>query len=87
VTAEHRQALSASIFHTARFGYGRTRIGQNVEANTTQAVSDFGTGRSLMARSTSAASPRFGPLFGQPAASAGRVQPGTTTLNRAAAIS
>lgn len=61
VTAEYRQALSAAIFHTARFGYSRTRIGQNVEANTTQAVSDFGTGRSLMGAIDIGGIPRFGP--------------------------
>ncbi len=61
VTAEYRQALSASIFHTVRFGYSRTRIGQNVEANTTQAVSDFGTGRALMGAIDIGGIPRFGP--------------------------
>ena len=61
VTAEYRQALSASVFHTARFGYSRTRIGQNVEANTTQPVSEFAAGRALMGAIDIGGIPRFGP--------------------------
>lgn len=61
VTAEYRQALSASIFHTARFGYSRTRIGQNVESNTTQPVSEFAAGRTLMGAIDIGGIPRFGP--------------------------
>ncbi|MCR4375029.1 MAG: TonB-dependent receptor, partial [Acidobacteria bacterium] len=61
VTAEYRQALSASIFHTARFGYSRTRIGQNVESNTTQPVSEFAAGRILMGAIDIGGVPRFGP--------------------------
>jgi hypothetical protein len=61
VTAEYRQALGGTMFQTLRFGYSRTRVGQNVEANTTQAVSDFGTGRGLMGAIDIGGLPRFGP--------------------------
>jgi hypothetical protein len=60
-TMEYRQALGSSMFHTLRAGYSRTRVGQNVEANTTQPVSDFGTGRSLMGAIDIGGLPRFGP--------------------------
>ena len=33
LTAEHRNVLSDRTLQTIRFGYSRTRIGQNVEAN------------------------------------------------------
>ncbi len=60
-TAEYRQALGTSTFHTARLGYSRTRVGQNVEANTTQPVSEFAAGRSLMGAIDIGGIPRFGP--------------------------
>jgi hypothetical protein len=46
-TAEYRQALSPSLFHTVRFGYSRTRIGQAVEANTSQPLGAFVPGHSV----------------------------------------
>lgn len=60
VTAEYRQALSGSMFHTARFGYSRTRIGQEAEANTTQPVSPFAPGRDRMGAIDIGGLPRFG---------------------------
>jgi hypothetical protein len=61
LTAEYRQVLSPAIFGTARFGYSRTRIGQSVEANTTQAVSPFVPGRPTMGTMDIGGIPRFGP--------------------------
>lgn len=60
-TVEYRQALSSTLLHTIRFGYSRTRIGQAVEANTTEAVGAFVPGRSLMGAIDIGGLPRFGP--------------------------
>ena len=61
LTAEHRQSLSSSTFGTARFGFSRTRIGQSVESNTTEAVSPFVPGRPTMGAIDIGGLPRFGP--------------------------
>lgn len=61
VTGEYRQALGTSTFQTLRFGYSRTRVGQDVEANTTQPVSEFAPGRTLMGAIDIGGIPRFGP--------------------------
>ncbi len=61
VTAEYRQALWSTVFHTVRLGYSRTRIGQAVEANTTQPVSVFVPGRAMMGAIDIGGLPRFGP--------------------------
>ena len=47
-TAEYRRATSATTMHTARLGFSRTRIGQDVEANTTEALTPFVPGRGLV---------------------------------------
>jgi hypothetical protein len=60
VTAEYRATAGASV-HTARFGYSRTRIGQNVEANTSQPLSVFVPGREIMGAIDIGGIPRFGP--------------------------
>ncbi|HUR21021.1 MAG TPA: TonB-dependent receptor, partial [Vicinamibacterales bacterium] len=60
-TAEYRQALGAATFQTVRFGYSRTRVGQDVEANTTQPVGVFAPGRDLMGAIDIGGIPRFGP--------------------------
>jgi hypothetical protein len=60
-TLEYRQALGSMTFQTLRAGYSRTRVGQNVEANTTQPVSEFAAGRSLMGAIDIGGLPRFGP--------------------------
>ncbi|GMV23912.1 MAG: hypothetical protein AMXMBFR57_38610 [Acidimicrobiia bacterium] len=60
-TAEYKQALSNTVFHTARFGYSRTRIGQQVEANTAQSLPEFVPGRGLMGAIDIGGIPRFGP--------------------------
>jgi hypothetical protein len=60
-TAEYRQTLGTSTFQTVRFGYSRTRVGQDVEANTTQPVGVFAPGRDLMGAIDIGGVPRFGP--------------------------
>lgn len=60
-TAEYKQALSNTVFHTARFGFSRTRIGQQVEANTAQLLPEFVPGRGLMGAIDIGGIPRFGP--------------------------
>ncbi len=59
-TAEYRQPLTATTLHTARFGYSRTRIGQTVEANTSQVLPVFVPGRSLVGAIDIGGLPRFG---------------------------
>jgi len=61
LTAEYRQALSPTFFHTVRFGYSRTRIGQSVEANTSQPLGAFVPGRELMGAIDIGGLQRFGP--------------------------
>ncbi|HEX8456788.1 MAG TPA: TonB-dependent receptor [Pyrinomonadaceae bacterium] len=60
-TAEHRFIQSARTLHTFRFGFGRTRIGQNVESNTTQTLTPFIPGRELVGNIDIGGIPRFGP--------------------------
>jgi hypothetical protein len=60
LTAELRQVLSGSAIATARFGYSRTRIGQNVEANTSQPLPVFVPGRPIMGAIDIGGFPRFG---------------------------
>jgi hypothetical protein len=61
LTTEFRQVLSASSLHTARLGYSRTRIGQNVEANTAAPLPVFVPGRDLVGAIDIGGFPRFGP--------------------------
>ena len=60
LTAELRQVLFDSAIGTARFGYSRTRIGQNVEANTSQTLPVFVPGRPIMGAIDIGGFPRFG---------------------------
>jgi hypothetical protein len=60
LTAEIRQVLSDSAIHTARFGYSRTRIGQDVEANTSQPLPVFVPGRPFVGAIDIGGFPRFG---------------------------
>jgi len=60
-TAEHRFIQSARTLHTFRFGFGRTRIGQDVESNTTQTLTPFIPGRALIGNIDIGGLPRFGP--------------------------
>ena len=58
-TAEYRRVLSAATFGTARLGWSRTRIGQEVEANVD--LAPFVPGRGSMGDIDIGGIPRFGP--------------------------
>jgi hypothetical protein len=60
-TFEYRNVLSARTFQTARFGYSRTRIGQNVEANLASPLPPFVEGRELVGDIDIGGMQRFGP--------------------------
>jgi Carboxypeptidase regulatory-like domain/TonB dependent receptor-like, beta-barrel len=60
-TGEHRQVLSAHMLNTARIGFSRTRIGQNVEANTSQPLAPFVPGRAITGDIDIGGLKRFGP--------------------------
>ncbi len=59
-TGEYREVLSARTLNTARIGFSRTRIGQNVEANTSQPLAPFVPGRELMGSIDVGGMRRFG---------------------------
>ena len=60
-TAEYRRAVSAATLATLRLGYSRTRIGQEVQANTTQTLTPFVPGRPSLGAIDIGGVPRFGP--------------------------
>lgn len=60
-TAEYRRAFSGSTLATARLGYSKTGIGQEVQANTTRPLAPFVPGRELMGDIDIGGIPRFGP--------------------------
>jgi hypothetical protein len=60
-TGEYRHIFSDRTLSTSRIGFSRTRIGQNVESNTTQPVSEFIPGRGLMGAIDIGGFKRFGP--------------------------
>jgi hypothetical protein len=60
-TAEHRLIQSPRTIHTLRFSFSRTRIGQAVEANTTQTLQPFIPGRPFLGNIDIGGIPRFGP--------------------------
>ena len=60
-TAEYRGVLSRSTLNTARLGYSRTRIGQNVQANTSQPLAPFVETRDSMGDIDIGGLKRFGP--------------------------
>lgn len=60
LTTEYRQAAGAAFFHTLRWSYSRTRIGQTVEANTAQPLPVFVPGRTLPGSIDIGGLPRFG---------------------------
>jgi Carboxypeptidase regulatory-like domain/TonB dependent receptor len=60
-TGEYREVLSSSTLNTARIGFSRTRIGQNVEANTSQPLPVFVPGRGLTGAIDVGGLRRFGP--------------------------
>lgn len=57
-TGEYRQAISTNLFGTFRFGYSRTRVGQDVEADTT--LPPFVPGRALIGNIDVGGLQRFG---------------------------
>lgn len=61
LTAEYRRAFSPRLLATLRGGWSRTRIGQAVEAHTTQPVQPFVAGRESMGDIDITGIPRFGP--------------------------
>jgi hypothetical protein len=61
-TSEYRQLASGRSVNTFRFGFSRTRIGQVVESNTTQALQPFVPGRPFLGGIDIGGIPgRFGP--------------------------
>ncbi len=60
-TTEARHVFSQSTLGTARLGFSRTRIGQNVEANTSTPLAEFVPGRGLMGSIDVGGMRRFGP--------------------------
>jgi hypothetical protein len=61
-TGEYRQTLSPQTLNTFRLNFSRTHIGQNVEANTTQAgLRPFVPGNDLIGAIDIGGLPRFGP--------------------------
>lgn len=60
-TAEHHLLQSERTIHTFRFGFSRTRVGQEVEGNTTQPLPPFIPGREFLGNIDIGGMPRFGP--------------------------
>ena len=60
-TAEYRRVVSASTLSTTRGGFSRTRIGQNVQANTSDALPVFIATRDSMGDIDIGGLRRFGP--------------------------
>ncbi len=61
LTAEYHHVRSQRTLETARFGYSRTRVGQNVEANLASPLPPFVTGRGLVGDIDIGGMQRFGP--------------------------
>jgi hypothetical protein len=61
VTAELRQAPGARVLNSVRAGFGRTRVGQNVQANLASALRPFTSGQPTMGAIDIGGLPRFGP--------------------------
>ena len=60
-TGEYRNVLSDRTLQTLRFGYSRTRIGQNVEANLASPLPPFVAGRAMVGDIDVGGMQRFGP--------------------------
>jgi len=60
-TGEYRGVLSVRTLNTIRLGFSRTRIGQNVQANTSQRLGTFIPGRDSMGDIDIGGLKRFGP--------------------------
>ena len=61
VTANLTQTLSERTLNNVRLGFSRTRIGQDVESNTSQALTPFVTGRGMIGNIDVGGLLRFGP--------------------------
>ncbi len=61
LTAELSSGLSPRVLNNLRFGFSRTNIGQDVEANTSRELDPFVPGRALMGDIDIGGIPRFGP--------------------------
>ena len=61
LTGEYRHVFSPAMLNTTRLGFSRTRIGQNVEANTAQPLAPFVPGRPIMGDIDVGGLKRFGP--------------------------
>jgi hypothetical protein len=61
LTTEYRRAWSPRTLSTWRFGFSRTRIGQNVEANLDSPLPPFVSGRASMGGIVIGGIPSFGP--------------------------
>ncbi len=60
-TVEHTWLISPATVNTFRFGYSRTRIGQDVQANLASPLPPFVTGRTLIGDIDVGGIPRLGP--------------------------
>jgi hypothetical protein len=60
-TLEHHAILSPSTLNTMRAGFSRTRIGQNVRADTSQSLAPFAPGNTIIGDIDIGGMPRFGP--------------------------
>jgi hypothetical protein len=60
VTGEYRQVLSGATLATYRVGYSRTRVGQQVEANTSASLAPFVPGRRFVGNIDVGGLNRFG---------------------------
>jgi hypothetical protein len=60
-TIEHKWTISPSTLNTARFGFSRTRVGQEVEANTGTTLPPFVPGRKFIGDIDIGGMQRFGP--------------------------
>jgi hypothetical protein len=60
-TAELRQVFTPALLNTSRLSFARTRLGQEVEANTAERLGAFIPGRSIMGDIDIGGMPRFGP--------------------------
>jgi len=60
-TGEYKRIVSGNTLNTARVGFSRTRIGQNVEATTAAGLPTFVNGRDIMGAIDIGGLRRFGP--------------------------
>lgn len=61
ITAEYTKTISARSLNSARLGFSRTHIGQNVQSNTATPLTPFVAGRGIMGNIDIGGATRFGP--------------------------